>query len=172
MCCTLQHTATHCNTRKNTAGVFVGECGWVGVGEEERERRLSKYSAATLTHTHSVQHCNTLQQPVTPDILHTNTYMYSVQHCNMLQQLVTLDILHATHYIALQDAATHYSTLQHAATRCNTYLVSPDILQYSHRCLQMSPIYNIYAHTRKHTHTHTCTYTHAYTYTHTTHTHM
>jgi len=122
-CCTLQHTATHCNTRKNTAGVFVGECGWVGVVEEERERGLSKYSAATLTHTHSVQHCNTLQQPVTPDILHTNTYMYSVQHCNMLQQPVTLDIL--------QHTTSHCRTLQHTTARCNTLQHISGVARYS-----------------------------------------
>ena len=131
--CTLQHTATHCNTLQH----------WQYTRQRrERKRKCDVPPACTLQHTAS--HCNTLQHTATHQamtlmktkmqrshMMHIcNTLHHTAPHCNALQLAATHQAMtliknenstcpHCAHCNTLQHTATHCNTLHHAAILCN-----------------------------------------------------
>ena len=111
-CCTLQHTATRCNTQ--SCQICMSDVMY----------HLWHDSARCSTLQHTATHCNTLQHTVT----HCNTHPCQICMSDVMYEWVICDMtLHtATHCNALQRTATHCNTLQHTATHCNTR-VSSDV---------------------------------------------
>jgi len=140
----LQHTATHCNTRQQSAA----HCN-------------------TLQHT--ATHCNTLQHTAT----HCNTLQHTAAYICLIQSR-DLAAAPKAQRTSPQHIATHCNTLQHTTTHCNTLqhtatyicLIEPrDRLQRPrHRGLHC----NTLDHTATHCHTLHHTAPHCITLHHTT----
>jgi len=131
MKCTLQHTATHCNTLRHNAT----HCNTL---QHTAPRSLLSVKCLMCDGMHTATHCNTMQ--------HTSTHCkdYTTQcferqkfdvwwnaHCNTLQHNATLcgtnqhtathfNTLHHAVFWALNVCCVVECTLQHSATHCGT----------------------------------------------------
>jgi len=132
-CNTLQHTATHCNTRLSWH--WMARCNTL---------KHTAIRCNTLQHTATqvvfydirwliAAHCNTLQHTATrvvrdiwwciaircSTLQHTATYCSTLQHESFVRLHDSLQHI-ATHCNTLQHNVTHSDTLQNTATHCNT----------------------------------------------------
>ena len=131
----LQHAATHCNTRKK--GCFLSRplepfrsvtqyaklgfepwvrgkgSGVVGGDVGETQHRATPCSRLQRSPTH----CNSLQhtQQAATHYTHCSALPLTATHCNTLQHRES-----APHCNTLQHTTAHCITLQHTATHCNT----------------------------------------------------
>ena len=110
--CSLQHTATHCNT---THGSTLQHNMHLNM-EREHAQLHRDTSVQSLTVSASWQgiaspalHCSTLQHTAA----HCSTLQHTTAHCTKLHHT-------APHCTTLHHAATRCNTLQHTATYCNT----------------------------------------------------
>ena len=165
--CSLQHTATHCNTLQHTGGAARdASC---------RSTCWNPTQCNTATHCstlqHTATHCNTLQHTygAARDASYRSTCWNSTQ-CNTLQHT-------AAHCSTLQHTATHCNTFmaqlkmpriaqragfQHNATHCNTLQHTATHLWRSSRCLVSLNV--LKCNTLQHTATHCNTLQHTATH--------
>ena len=108
---TLQHTATHCNTRMLAPTLMSAK---------RNKQEWVKQNSDTATH------CSALDTATHCSALH-----YTTTHCDTLQHMKAGVYNHERQQMekkwakpkpcnTLQHTATHCKTLQHTATHCNT----------------------------------------------------